>query len=44
MTHLSKKNIVKRNEERSLSSSTSASGDENPISKFMSLKSKIDLI
>ena len=39
-----KKNIVKRNEDRLLSSSTSASGDENPISKFMSLKSKIDSI
>ena len=39
-----KKNIVKSNEDRALSSSTSASGDENPISKFMSLKSKIDSI
>ena len=35
-----RKNIVKRNEDRALSSSTSASGDENPISKFISLKSK----
>jgi len=39
-----KKNVIKRNEEIPLSSSTSASGDENPISKFMSLKSKIDSI
>ena len=39
-----KKNFVKRNEDIALSSSTSASGDENPISKFMSLKSKIDSI
>ena len=39
-----KKNIVKRNEYIPLSSLTSASGDENPISKFMSLKSKIDSI
>ena len=39
-----KKNVIKRNEDIPLSSSTSASGDENPISKFMSLKSKIDSI
>ena len=39
-----KKNVMKRNEDIPLSSSTSASGDENPISKFMSLKSKIDSI
>ena len=39
-----KKNIIKRNGDISLLSSTSSSGDENPISKFVSLKSKIDLI
>jgi len=39
-----KKNVIKRNEDIPLSSSTSASGDENPISKFISLKSKIDSI
>ena len=39
-----KKNLIKKNDDKAFSCSTSASGDENPISKFMSLKAKIDSI
>ena len=39
-----KQNVLKKTDDQAASLSTSASGDENPISKFMSLKAKIDSI
>ena len=39
-----KENAIKKSDDNAISCSTSASDDENPISKFMSLKAKIDSI